>query len=216
MRQPVTKIFSALMSGCLFVVGVAIGCFVLSNLSSFLLHENFLQRLTGTEAIFTVYPEQKKLTPEELQSLKFLVKNGRILTQDQLLAVLAGFYNNIINTLIVVISFLGVLAYLSIRSISRSHAEEIAEKCAEKAVSQKLLDDEFVGKMLQKNEQLGEIIDEYGERNEAQNNLFQKIETKLEKLEERLQASEYWLMQRNGTNSINSSGSSIDGNQTKK
>lgn len=184
------KILSMTIITILIIAGGCIGVFVFLNLSSFLLHKNFLELLTGGEAVLTVYPQKKDLSKEELDALKMLINNGRVLTQDQLLGVISSFYNSIINALTVVISLLGVLAYFSIRSLSKNHAEQIAEKHVSKEIAYYLSDETNVSKLLNKSSLIRDLT--YSQETKSDNE--EEVRKKLEQLESRLMGLEYGLM----------------------
>lgn len=178
-------IWLGLVKSILVLIGVAIGVFILCNLSNFIAHEDFLQRLTGASAVLSFYPNKSEVSVEELKALKMLIEGGHVLTQDQLLSVLTEFYNNIINGLIVVISLLGIFAYFSIRSLSRRDAEEIVEKEAVKAVEARLADVEYVTNLIQKSDSVKTLIEEM---------TLSEIEPRLKRTESRLMFVESLLM----------------------
>lgn len=208
-------VFAKILFGLTMIAAGAIGMFIFLNLSAFILPESFLGYLTGADAVLTNHLDKTPLNAEEKKALLLLVDKGRVLTQDQFLSMLSQFYNSTINTLIVVISLLGVIAYFSISSLSRRHAEELAEKCAEREIRQKLSDDEYVKKLLSKSDELNELID--GSR--IRDNIVGDVEDKVKKFEDRLRALEYWLMssqpdEEKGKRLVE--GASEDGNNQKK
>ena len=180
-------IWRATLTLFVYVVGITLGTFIFLNLCTFLFNEQFIEFITRTFGVLSIYPAQNEITSEEWDSIQTLIKSGHILTQDQFLSVLSEFYNNIINILIVVISFMGIIAYLSIRAISREKAEEIAEKETERAIS-KRLSDENIQNILNKDGLISDLINFTNEdRPELVNDM--------RNIKDRITALENWLMQ---------------------
>lgn len=185
-------------AGLTLFLGGVLGVFIFCNFSQFITHKNFLEFLTGAEAILSVYPVKKPVSPEDMASIAKLIKAGDVLTQDQLLSVLSGFYNTIINTLVVVISILGIFAYFSIRTLSKKDAENIVEEEVYKVVNKKLSDDDYVKSLLVKSEEVRALIEEITNRSNIQTEVTEKVN----KLADRLASLEYWLMSNNESPAI--------------
>lgn len=184
------KRLSILVWAVMLLAAGAIGMFIFLNFSVFIISNNFIQDLTGAEVILVAPSEKIALTTDEEEALLLLVEKGHVLTQDQFLEVVSEFYNSIINTLIVVISLLGVFAYFSISSLSRRHAEELVEDYVERGIEGKFSNDEYVEKLFNKSGYVNELIDS----EEKRANTINKMNEKYKFFEERLNAIEYWLM----------------------
>ncbi|HCR86262.1 MAG TPA: hypothetical protein DIV86_06250 [Alphaproteobacteria bacterium] len=173
-----------------------------------MLGDYFLNSLTNAKAVFVTSGNHKSLSQDEIKSLNLLINNGHVLTQDQLLEVISEFYNNIINSLIVLISFLGVVAYISIRSLSRNHAEEIAEKLVTKEVSYYLSDDGNINKLLNRSSLIQDLNYDAEDRSKLINRIGQ--------LESRIIGLEYSLMGKTESLEKNSLTEEVNGNNKKK
>ena len=146
------KIYCKLSIASLVIAGSIIGTLLFLNLSLFLNSGEFLEQLTGTRGVLV--HTDNSFSEKDGKALALLVKGGHVLTHTELLDVLTNFYNGIINILVVVISLLGVLVYLSLSNLSRRHAEEIAQKSVENEFRIKLSDRDFVDSLLSSNEAL--------------------------------------------------------------
>lgn len=177
------------------IASLILGFFLFFNFSFLILREDFLSFLTG--GIGVLMPSSSKLSSLELENLQSLINGGHVLTHDQLLEAVSAFYNNTINTLIVVISLLGVFAYLSIRSLSRRDAEDIAEVATDKVIDQKFSNSEYVVDVLNRSGQIRSLIEAHEnlvDENEKRNSLYEDMEAKVKRVEQGLSAIEYWLM----------------------
>lgn len=180
LRKACASAMCLIMTGALLFLGAAVGCFLFCNFSSFITHNDFLDILTEAKAVLTVYPKKQQLTPSEIASLHLLVENGVVLTQDQLLGMLAEFYNNILNSLVVILSLLGLFTFISIRSLSKRDAETVAHEEVGRVVETKFQDIEFVENLFRKNADTSYLIDESNTRNKN----IEALRAQLDKLQE--------------------------------
>jgi len=208
MKYKYKKLLCKAWDGFVVTTGLSIGVFIFLSLSYFLLGDYFLNSLTNAKAVFVTSGNHKSLSQDEIKSLNLLINNGHVLTQDQLLEVISEFYNNIINSLIVLISFLGVVAYISIRSLSRNHAEEIAEKLVTKEVSYYLSDDGNINKLLNRSSLIQDLNYDAEDRSKLINRIGQ--------LESRIIGLEYSLMGKTESLEKNSLTEEVNGNNKKK
>ncbi|WP_176056002.1 hypothetical protein [Brucella intermedia] len=167
----------------IFLSGVAIATFVLLNFSFLLVGKQFVGNLTGAEGVLISRTDAKDLSADDMQKIIELVHNGRVLTQDQFLETTTQFYNSIINILVLIISVLGIAAYFSIRSLSRSHAEDISEKYAQQIINAKLEDASYINEKFSKSQ----LFEEFSQSNSSHGKA-------IEDLNDRISAIEYWAM----------------------
>jgi hypothetical protein len=211
-KKYIKAVCEAFLKCLLIVIGVFLATFVAIFFINFLSGDKFLESLTGTKWVFAIGENHKTLTANELKSLDSLIANGHILTQDQLLNIISQFYNNIITILVVVISILGFLAYLSIKSLSRNHAEEIAEKLVTKEVSYFLSDDRGINNLLNKSSLIQELSGVVQQAAQDRKDLM----TRLEQLESRIIGLEFNLMGKAENPEKTTLQDNQDGNNKKK
>lgn len=104
---------------------------------------------------FSIYPEgfingayKGEISKSDLVSLNVLIKNGVILTPNDLLQNVSEFYSSLMIILTTILTILGVIAFITIKAISQDAAERMAENSTKKAVENHFRSTEFSGGLL--------------------------------------------------------------------
>ncbi len=104
---------------------------------------------------YSIYPEgiingayKGGMSKIDLVNLNELIKNGVILTPNDLLQNVSEFYSSLMIILTTILTILGVIAFITIKTISQDAAERMAESFTEKAVKNHFGSSEFSGGLL--------------------------------------------------------------------
>lgn len=165
-----------------FLVGVLVAAMVGGLL--FFRTNPVSQSLFGNRVLI-VEPADKKMTRAELDQVRNFIRKGYISKPDELITALTSFYDSVIVLLIAINGIVGVLAYLSVRGLSRRSAEDMAKDSAHAAVSQ-YFDSLVFNKLLMQSvqEELGEIKGDAEKVMEALSNKQEELETILQRAQE--------------------------------
>ncbi len=125
------KVPSIFIGTICLIIGSAIGVFAIYLYLTLVLGDGFVATLTGSHGVVIGSNNNPALNTESLASLGNLIRNGHVLTQEQLIAAMSQFYSDLINILLVIIGVLGVIGFLYIKGISKYEAHQIAKEEAE-------------------------------------------------------------------------------------
>jgi polyhydroxyalkanoate synthesis regulator protein len=67
------------------------------------------------------------LTTEQAEALLQLTKAGVVISPEELISEIVSFYSTMIQILLAILTVIGIVAFLSLRSLSRDQAEKVAE-----------------------------------------------------------------------------------------
>lgn len=126
------------------IIGSALGTFAFYLYLSYGLGDGFISIISKAHGVIIHAPQETAFTHKDQEALNNLVKNGHVLTQDQLIETMAQFYSAIINQLLMVIAALGVLGFLYVKGISKHEAQTIAAEEAQKHTDTKWFKQEII------------------------------------------------------------------------
>lgn len=130
------------------IVGSALGTFAFYLLSLYVLGDDFVETMLKAHGVLINAPQEAAFTQKDQEALNNLIRNGHILTQDQLISIISQFYSDIINQLLMVIAALGVLGFLYVKGISKHEAQTIASEEAKQYTSTKWFKQEIIDGVL--------------------------------------------------------------------
>lgn len=74
------------------------------------------------------------VTSKEFWLITDMIKQGKIIPANGHISDVANYYGGVIDTLVMIIALLGVLAFIVVKATSKNAAEDMAEKATEKAI----------------------------------------------------------------------------------
>ncbi|MEX0732375.1 MAG: hypothetical protein WED00_12990 [Aquisalimonadaceae bacterium] len=121
------------LRGLLLVTGAALGTAAFLGLVTLLVGHPIQDAFASAHG-FLLADNLEQASKTDLLDLQRLIANGFVLTPENVVSQMAVYYSGVIQTLVIIMTVLGVIAFTYVRTVSVDRAEDAAERATEKSV----------------------------------------------------------------------------------